>query len=353
VRSAGPIAKSTTFASRALLALVLCTPATTPDADDVRTLASKTSEAALRWLLAAQNHDGSFGDNPKAPGDVSNTSIALIALLSTGSTVDRGPYWRSIRRAADWLVRKTGGGPGGYDRATLIQGKLGQNIDLYLATLAYSQLLGAHMEVETEKLLQERARAMVARIASLQKANGEWETSYEPILTTISAWLALRQAHDAGIAITHASPERVVRYLEEDCLDPASGVFRDRKWGNQMRFVTQAGALRVLYAHGREGEPHVKKATKVLLDMRFDQDVGGRAGGEEFLGALFATQAMNMADEATFAQWYEKIVRALAKSQNADGSWLGHHCITGRVFCTACALIALQTPGELSMLARR
>lgn len=334
-----------------VLGVALCLPSAsrpidTPT-DDVEAMAAKANAQATRWLLAAQNPNGSFGNNPRTPGDVSNTSIAILALLSTGSTVNRGPHCRAVRRAVEWLLRETSGGPGGYDRSTLVQGKLGQNIDLYLATLAYAQLLGTQMDPATEKVLQERGARMVERIAGLQKANGEWETSYETILTTISAWLALRQAHDAGITVHHASPERVVRYLEEDCLDAATGIFRDLKWGKTMRFVTQAGALRVLYAHGREHQPHVQKATRVLLDMRFDQDVGGRAGGEEFLGALFATHAMRAADAATFEVWYRKIVTALARCQNADGSWLGHHCITGRVFCTACSVIAMQTPNEL------
>jgi squalene cyclase len=28
--------------------------------------------------------------------------------------------------------------------------------------------------------------------------------------------------------------------------------------------------------------------------------------------------------------------------QNADGSWTGHHCITGRTFCTSAALLVLM-----------
>ena len=28
--------------------------------------------------------------------------------------------------------------------------------------------------------------------------------------------------------------------------------------------------------------------------------------------------------------------------QNEDGSWTGHHCITGRTFCTAAALLVLM-----------
>ena len=32
----------------------------------------------------------------------------------------------------------------------------------------------------------------------------------------------------------------------------------------------------------------------------------------------------------------------LSKNQNADGSWAGNHCITGRTFCTATALLVLM-----------
>ena len=32
----------------------------------------------------------------------------------------------------------------------------------------------------------------------------------------------------------------------------------------------------------------------------------------------------------------------LERMQNADGSWAGHHCITGRTFCTATALLVLM-----------
>ena len=31
----------------------------------------------------------------------------------------------------------------------------------------------------------------------------------------------------------------------------------------------------------------------------------------------------------------------LNRIQNDDGSWTGHHCITGRTFCTSTALLVL------------
>ena len=33
----------------------------------------------------------------------------------------------------------------------------------------------------------------------------------------------------------------------------------------------------------------------------------------------------------------------LGRIQNPDGSWSGHHCITGRTFCTSAALLVLLT----------
>ena len=40
------------------------------------------------------------------------------------------------------------------------------------------------------------------------------------------------------------------------------------------------------------------------------------------------------------------MVTSVLVVQNADGSWSGHHCLTGKVFCTATALLTLQTPNR-------
>jgi hypothetical protein len=167
------------------------------------------------------------------------------------------------------------------------------------------------------------------------------------MLTTICAWLALKQASAAGIAIRDAQPQRVVRYLLEDCFDRAKGVFREAKWNRAERFVTQAGALRVLHGENHGGDADVRRAAGIVAGMRFDQDVGGHQGGEEFLGALFATQALFIERGANYAAWYPRIAAALARCQNRDGSWQGHHCITDRVFCTACAVTTMLVPDRL------
>lgn len=334
------------------LAGLLALPGTGRIADDdpLPPAARASVERALSWLVRAQNRDGSWGDDDGLQGEIGNTCIATLTLLGTGSTPTRGRYHREIRRALRWLdgrARGWGSSSDDLDRGTLLQRKLGDNIDLYLLTLLGSQLLGNDIDARDGERLQEEMSKAVDRIASLQKDNGEWEASYEPMLTTITAWLALRQAWDAGVRVPAASARKVVEYLKDRCFDPATGVFHDHKWNRGMRFVTQAGALRVLYGMGEGQEPAVRRATDVILKMRFDQDVGGREGGEEFLAVLFATQALHIERGAAFESFYPRIVAALAECQNADGSWVGHHCITGRVFCTSTAVLSMLTPNRL------
>ena len=101
--------------------------------------------------MRAQNQDGSWGDNPGFPGEVGNTCIAALALMATGDTISRGEHSRRIRRAVDWLLQRTRGVGAAnlvLDRDTLLQRKLGENIDLYLVALLWSQVLGQHPDAE-------------------------------------------------------------------------------------------------------------------------------------------------------------------------------------------------------------
>ena len=323
--------------------------------DPVTPLARACADKGLVWLIKAQNSDGSWGDNPGSRGEAGNTAIAVLALLTHGNTTTRGPHCHQVRKGLDWLSRKTRGYSDDtrLDTMTLLHRKLGDNADLYLVALLYSQALGLNLDAYEDDRMQGELKRMVRRISSLQKSNGEWETSYEPMLTTIAAWQALKQAHAAGITIEHASPQKVVRYLREDCLEKSTGIFREEKWGRQERFVTQAGGIRVLIGESLGREPDVRRAIAVIDKMRFDQDVGGATGGEEFLGALYATQALYLEHDDVYQRWYAKITAALKASQNADGSWVGHHCITGRVFCTACSIMTLLTPDKLLPLVER
>lgn len=68
----------------------------------------------------------------------------------------------------------------------------------------------------------------------------------------------------------------------------------------------------------------------------------GNNGGEEFLSYMNLTEAMHDAGGKEWTTWKDRMVRTICAAQNADGSWAGNHCITGRTFCTSAALLALM-----------
>jgi hypothetical protein len=77
-----------------------------------------------------------------------------------------------------------------------------------------------------------------------------------------------------------------------------------------------------------------------LGDGRFVAGFGNN-GGEEFLSYMNISEAMREKGGKDWDNWKDKMTTTLCSAQNEDGSWAGHHCITGRTFCTSAALLTL------------
>lgn len=79
----------------------------------------------------------------------------------------------------------------------------------------------------------------------------------------------------------------------------------------------------------------------------------GNNGGEEFLSFMNISEALLLKGGKDWDDWDAKMVKGLEKAQDKDGSWQGHHCITGKTFCTAGALLVLmadRTPFPLEVI---
>lgn len=77
-----------------------------------------------------------------------------------------------------------------------------------------------------------------------------------------------------------------------------------------------------------------------LADRQFVAGFGNN-GGEEFLSYMNIGESLLAKGGEDFAKWDKAMTENLTRVQNEDGSWTGHHCITGRTFCTAAALLTL------------
>jgi hypothetical protein len=77
-----------------------------------------------------------------------------------------------------------------------------------------------------------------------------------------------------------------------------------------------------------------------LKDKQFVAGFGSN-GGEEFLSYLNIGESLVLKGGDAWTTWDKAITENLNRIQNDDGSWSGQHCITGRTFCTAAALMVL------------
>jgi hypothetical protein len=87
-----------------------------------------------------------------------------------------------------------------------------------------------------------------------------------------------------------------------------------------------------------------KVQEQVAKNVRNEQFVAGFGsnGGEEFLSFLNISETLVLKGGKDWEDWDSRMVKGLEKAQDKDGSWQGSHCITGKTFCTAGALLVLM-----------
>jgi hypothetical protein len=85
----------------------------------------------------------------------------------------------------------------------------------------------------------------------------------------------------------------------------------------------------------------VRGLAEQLDDKGFIEGFGNN-GGEEFLSYMNIGEMLVVQGGNEWEKWNKSISANLGRVQNQDGSWSGQHCITGRTFCTAAALLTLM-----------
>jgi hypothetical protein len=84
----------------------------------------------------------------------------------------------------------------------------------------------------------------------------------------------------------------------------------------------------------------IKEITSQLADTRFITGFGS-IGGEEFFSWLNISDSMHRTGGPEWVKWNTDTKAKILKLQNEDGTWAGHHCITGRVAVTSAAILTL------------
>ena len=346
-------------------------PKTAPASAPVSTAVAK----AARWLASVQGADGGWGqDGGEAfsarPGerlessgnDVANTAVAALALLQASRQYDP-----QVERALAFVLQQIEASPADglaiTDRqGTQIQRKLGPCIDTFLSSMLLSQIDGRASTPALNARVRKALQKTVAKIEKHQQSDGSWNIAggWAPVLGTSMASRSLFEAQNRGVAVDAAVLKRAENYTVSALSappPPAARVAADGVSAGRVGVAASAApaeaagvplyqSAQALEQLSRTAADRVRNARQIsaiqgqLANAAF---VGGfgSMGGEEFFSYLNISDSMKRVGGDAWSKWHADVTRKILGLQNSDGTWAGHHCITGRVAMTSAAILNL------------
>jgi squalene-hopene cyclase-like protein/prenyltransferase/squalene oxidase-like repeat protein len=327
-------------------------------------------QRGAKWLISTQGRDGGWGQDggetsyvrqgehlESSGNDVANTAVAATALLHAGGV--QGQYHAALVRAVDFILHRVDESSNdGLEvtslRGTQIQRKLGPYIDTFLTSKLLAELDGEMGDARANAHVRQALQKCVAKIQKNQLKDGSWNIAggWAPILGTSMASRSLYVAQQKGVAVDRSAMAKVQDYTANSMASPKAGGVG----GVAETVAVSAGVP--LYKNAQELEQlsrtdkdrkanagRIKEITGQLADSRFVMGFGS-FGGEEFYSYLNISDSLRRTGGPEWEKWNGDIKTKLVKLQNEDGSWAGHHCITGRVAVTSAAILVMLVDRE-------
>jgi hypothetical protein len=312
----------------------------------------------VRWLASVQGADGGWGENdgtsysragqrPETNGnDVANTAVAALALLRAGK-----PYQSNVERALSFILTKVEASPMEGLAITDVQGtqiqrKLGPYIDTFLTSMLLAEVDGTLSRPAMNARVRTALQKTIAKIQRNQQTDGSWNIAggWAPVLGTSLASRSLFQAKRKGIRVEDGVMKRADDYTVRAFNSSASG-------GGGPAPAEAAGvqlyqSAQALEQLSRTEEDRRKNAREIdaihqQLARASFVDGFGSMGGEEYFSYLNISDGLKRAGGPEWKKWHSQTAQKIVQSQNNDGTWTGHHCITGRVAVTSAAILNL------------
>lgn len=302
-------------------------------------------------------------------------------------------------------------------RNTQLQSKIGPYADTFFTALVLAELKGKGGE--QEKDLVAALDKTIGKMAKNQKDDGTFAGNggWAPVLSQGVANNALARARLKGANVPDAVFARATRQSVDSVNGTAVATAGGAVAGKPAAYESRPAGISgggigggrgdagvPLYSAGQSAgniqgvanafngeaeknrkivaDPNATKEQKDEAKKRLDEtdkvnvqareavrDVAGKAadgrfvagfgsnGGEEFLSFLNISEALLVKGGKEWTDWDGKMQEMLPKAQDKDGSWSGHHCITGKTFCTSGALLVMladrtQFPADVIKCAR-
>ncbi len=307
-------------------------------------------KSGLQFLKRNQSPDGSWrsaGGHGTYP--TAMTGLTGMALVASGSTPTRGPYWREIRQSMDYLVKHADPQTG------VITEMSTENRNMYghgFSLLYLASVYGMEEDAQRQQKLHGVLTRAVKLIERAQSGAGGWiytpDSGGDEGSVTVTQVQALRACRMGGIVVDKKTIDRAVDYIKK-CQNPDGGISYSLGSRGASRPAISAAGVAVLYNAGvYDDQPFVDKAMKyVMKNVSPTTD----STGHHFYTQLYFAQALYQRGGKDWDDYFAKIGAWLVRTQKKDGSWEGDG--VGAIYGTAIALTILQLPFALVPIYQR
>jgi hypothetical protein len=316
--------------------------------------------------------------------NVADTCMVVMALYRAGSTPKAGPYKDNIIKAIDFVCDQIQRSDS-KDlyitdlKGTRTQTKLGSYIDTFMAAQMLAEMKNQMPDDASIAKVGDSLARVIKKIEINQKDNGQWvsDGGWAPALAQFQCSKALNVAVQNGAQVDEKVRIKAEGYARAEFANSSSsgrasegsaGVPLYGTGGQVAAMQASANSNHQMKEHLEEVAASPTTSPALALDAKEqlrriadnDKDLAaaqdvvinqmqdkrfiagfGSNGGEEFLSYLNIGESLILKGGDAWEKWDRSITENLNNFQNADGSWSGQHCITGRTFCTAAALQVL------------
>ncbi|MCH8331002.1 MAG: terpene cyclase/mutase family protein [Bacteroidetes bacterium] len=362
----------------------------------------------IDWLAASQFENGGWGagshnnqhirDPKKVKIDPGTTAFASMALLRAGHTPTTGKYSVNISKALNYLLEMVEASTENDIKITNVTGtqpqyKLGANIDATLTSQFFTRVIHyVDNDPELEQRVTKALDKCIRKIERSQATDGSWAAAgWAGNLQSSMAYNALELADNIGRPVDAKVMKKAKDYQEGNVKVDAKGKTSSVATGGSagVQLYSIAGsqrssakgsrkAYRLIEQGKKEGklldDAEVTEENLMILDLpkeeaevlynSYEKNKAtaesmnddavlagfGNNGGEEFLSYMITSESMVITGGEDWTSWNNKMHTRLAKIQNKDGSWSGHHCITSPVYCTATVILTLSADLDRELL---
>ncbi len=294
----------------------------------------KSVERGLHWLAQQQSEDGSFGSLSHYGPHVGITGLAGMAFLSEGNSPGRGRYGQVVDKALSFILSHSS--ESGLLAAETSHGPMyGHGF----ATLFLAEVYGMTNRLDTRETLRRAIRLIV----NTQNEEGGWR--YQPVRNdadlsvTICQIMALRAARNAGIYVDKTVIDKAIEYVKAS--QNPDGGFRYMINSGGSAFARSAAGVAALQYAGIYGGEEIERGLEYIKRFTPPKE---QTVGHFFYGHYYGAQAMFLAGDQYWQQWWPAIREELLRKQSPEGFWRGQ---AGQEYGTAMAMIILQMPNRL------